>query len=110
VRALVTRGAGFIGSHLVYRLVRDGDPAIVIDNESNRSCRTVPANDDFLDRDVTRLGTLERAFSRPIDVVLHLAGHVPLIRSFTDPLLDMRTNIEGTVNVIQMCVKHRSAV
>jgi UDP-glucose 4-epimerase len=39
--------------------------------------------------------------------VCHIAGQVSLIRSFTDPVVDLRTNVEGTVNVLQLCVKYR---
>src|SRR5262249_16653120 len=46
-------------------------------------------------------------FSFGLDAVCHIAGQVSLIRSFTDPLIDLRTNTEGTINVLQLCVRHR---
>jgi UDP-glucose 4-epimerase len=40
-------------------------------------------------------------------VVFHIAGQVSLIRSFTDPVIDLRTNVQGTVQVLRLCVKYR---
>src|SRR5262249_26704011 len=46
------------------------------------------------------------AFSFGLDAVCHIAGQVSLIRSFTHPGTDLRTNVEGTLNVLQACLQH----
>src|SRR5258707_2264023 len=46
-------------------------------------------------------------FASGLDSVFHVAGQDSLIRSFTDPQVDLRTNIGGTVNVLQLCLKYR---
>jgi UDP-glucose 4-epimerase len=107
MRILVTGGAGFIGSHMADRLVADGHEVTVIDNLATGLRENVPETARFIKGDVTRLEDLEAAFAGGIDAVFQIAGQVSLIRSFTDPVVDLRTNVQGTVNVLQMCIKHR---
>jgi UDP-glucose 4-epimerase len=104
---LVTGGAGFIGSHLSDRLVAEGHKVIVIDNESTGRRENVPEEAKYIKGDVARLDDLEAAFAFGLDAVCHIAGQVSLIQSFTNPLNDLRTNVQGTVNVLQLCLKHR---
>src|SRR5262249_42552987 len=61
----------------------------------------------YLRGDVARPEDLEPAFSGGLDAVLHVAGQVSLIRSFTDPGIDLRTNVQGTLNVLQACLRYR---
>jgi UDP-glucose 4-epimerase len=107
VRVLVTGGAGFIGSHLVVRLLADGHYTKVIDNESTGRLSNVPPAADYIRGDVTQLRDLEPAFADGLDAVFHIVGQVSLIRSYTDPLLDLRTNVGGTLNVLELCLKYR---
>jgi UDP-glucose 4-epimerase len=107
MRVLVTGGAGFIGSHLAERLVGIGHDVIVIDSEATGRPDHVPEGADYRLGDVTRVADLEDAFGAGLDAVAHIAGQVSLIRSFTDPLVDLRTNVEGTVNVLGCCLQHR---
>src|SRR5215813_3319898 len=107
MRILVTGGAGFIGSHLAYRLVDIGHYVTVIDNESTGRRSNVPPAARYLKGDVTCLDDLEAVFAEGLDVVLHAVGQVSLIRSYADPAFDLRTNVLGTINVLQLCLKHR---
>jgi UDP-glucose 4-epimerase len=107
MRVLVTGGAGFIGSHLAERLVGIGHHVVVIDSEATGRRKDVPEGADYRPGDVTRVADLEDAFGVGLDAVAHIAGQVSLIRSFTDPLVDLRTNLEGTVNVLGCCLRHR---
>jgi UDP-glucose 4-epimerase len=107
MRVLITGGAGFIGSHLADRLLDEGHAVVVFDNESTGLRTNVPAPARYYKGDVGCLADLEPAFADGLDAVFHIAGHVSLIRSFSDPLRDLRTNVEGTVNVLQLCVRHR---
>jgi UDP-glucose 4-epimerase len=104
---LVTGGAGFIGSHLAQRLVNEGHQVVVLDNEATGRREHVPAPARYIHGDVSRLGELELAFTSGLDAVCHVAGQVSLIRSFTDPATDLRTNVLGTLNVLQLCLKYR---
>ncbi len=103
----MTGGAGFIGSHLADRLLRDGHDVVVIDNESTGRRANVPLGVRYLKGDVRDIGELERAFTGGLDAVCHIAGQVSLALSFHDPVVDLRTNTEATVKVLQLCVKHR---
>lgn len=107
MRILVTGGAGFIGSHMSHRLVNDGHDVVVLDNESTGLRSNVPAQATYVKGDVGRLEDLEAAFDGGLDAVFHIAGQVSLIRSFTDPVVDLQTNVGGTLNALQLCVRHR---
>ncbi len=104
---LTTGGAGFIGSHMAKRLVTDGHRVVVVDNEATGRAENVPPGAHYVRGDVTDRACLEDIFASGLDAVFHVAGQVSLIRSFTDPEVDLRTNIGGTVNVLQLCLKYR---
>jgi UDP-glucose 4-epimerase len=106
MRILVTGGAGFIGSHMADRLVRNGHEVMVIDNESTGRASNVPAGADYAWTDVTQLDRLEHTCKKGFDAVFHIAGQVSLIRSYSDPVLDLRTNVQGTINMLQLCLRH----
>jgi UDP-glucose 4-epimerase len=107
MRILVTGGAGFIGSHLSRRLLAEGHAVSVVDNESNGRRENVPPGARYACADVTRLAEVEPTFSRGLDAVCHVAGQVSVIRSFSDPIADLRTNVEGTLNILQLCLRYK---
>jgi UDP-glucose 4-epimerase len=107
MNVLVTGGAGFIGSHLSERLLRDGHRVAVLDNEATGLRRNVPPGARYLKGDVGRLEEVEPAFAAGLNAVCHVAGQVSLVRSYTDPAIDLRTNVQGTLNVLQLCLKYR---
>ena len=104
---LVTGGAGFIGSHMTDRLVESGYRVVVIDNESTGFRENVNPEAVYIRGDVTNLADLQQAFSHGIDVVFHIAGQASTIRSFDDPDDDLKVNVNGTINVLKMCLEHR---
>jgi UDP-glucose 4-epimerase len=79
---------------------------VVIDNESTGLRENVPAAAHYIKGNVSNRDDLEQAFAVGLDAVCHIAGQVSLIRSFTDPTIDLRTNVEGTLNVLQLCLKY----
>ena len=103
MRALVTGGAGFIGSHLGEALLAEGHEVTVIDDLSRGRRSQVPAAAQFVEADLNDdLGAI-LAESRP-EVVFHEAAQIDVRRSLADPLLDTRVNVLGTVNLLQACV------
>ncbi len=100
VKALVTGGAGFIGSNLVHALVERGDDVRVLDNFSTGS----RGNLQGLDVDVVEgeLRSYERvhAATRGVEVVYHLGALGSVPRSVQDPLTSNAVNVEGTLNVL----------
>jgi UDP-glucose 4-epimerase len=88
-------------------LLANGHVVSVVDNESTGWRENVPAGAWYARADVTRPAEIEPAFARGLDAVCHIAGQVSIIRSFSDPIVDLRTNVEGTLNVLQLCLKHK---
>jgi UDP-glucose 4-epimerase len=88
-------------------LLADGHAVAVVDNESTGKRSNLPPKASFTLGDVTRPGEIEPVFARGVDAVCHIAGQVSIMRSFTDPMVDLRTNVEGTLNVLQLCLKHK---
>ena len=107
MRLLVTGGAGFIGAHLCRRLHAEGHAVYVIDNESTGRRDNLPSGIRFIRGDVRQPAEIESAFAGGVDAVCHIAGQVSIIRSYSDPILDLRTNVEGTLNVLQLCLKYK---
>ncbi len=102
---LVTGGAGFLGSHLVERLLADGDRLVVLDNLSTGTREHVPADVELVEADIADEDAVARVFEGGrFDVVFHVAGQASIAQSFARPHRDLRTNVEGTINVIEACV------
>src|SRR5215207_3366274 len=108
MRILVTGGAGFIGTHLCRRLLADGHAVSVIDNESTGKRSGLPVGVAYTKGDVSRISEFEPAFADGLDAVCHIAGQVSIIRSFSDPTIDLRTNVEGTLNALLLFMEHKT--
>lgn len=105
-RVIVTGGAGFIGSSLVRALVQRGDSVVVVDNlVTTWSLRLIEDMADqvtFVHADIRLAEDLERIGPGPFDRVYHLAASFANELSMEYPTIDMRSNIEGTLNVLTM--------
>jgi UDP-glucose 4-epimerase len=106
MRALVTGGAGFIGGHLVRRLVARGHTVVVLDNLSTGHRANVPSGASLLEADVADPRTLERLTDPRFDVVCHLAAQSSGPRSADVPYLDFQTNAVSTVLLTEWCLAH----
>ena len=106
MRVIVTGGAGFIGSNLVRALVAHGHRVVVIDNLAStwslRLLEDVADRIEFVHGDVRLAEDLERIAPGPFERVYHLAASFANELSMEYPTIDMRTNIEGTLNVLTM--------
>jgi UDP-glucose 4-epimerase len=100
VRAVVTGGAGFIGSHVVDALVGEGHEVTVIDDLSRGRRDQVHARAGFLHMDVNEDLSAVMGEIHP-EVVFHLAAQMDVRRSVSDPLFDTRANVLGTVNLLE---------
>lgn len=110
MRALVTGGAGFIGSNLVDRLLHEGYEVGVLDNlttgklanleEAQRNSKFV-----FLQSDITDESSSETIAQFRPDVVFHLAAQADVRVSVANPVFDAEVNVIGTLRVIEGAVK-----
>jgi UDP-glucose 4-epimerase len=107
VRALVTGGAGFIGSHLVTALVAEGTHVVVLDDLSTGDSRNVAPEADLVEGDVTDASKVASAV-RGCDVVFHLAARGSVQRSVEQPLATDKSNVSGTLTVL--CAAHDARV
>ncbi|MDQ3069270.1 MAG: SDR family oxidoreductase [Acidobacteriota bacterium] len=100
-RALVTGGAGFIGSHLAAALLARGDAVRIADNLSTgyRHNLEAAAGAEFLEGDLADPAFAERAV-QGIDVVFHQAALPSVPRSVKDPKVSHRANIEASLNLL----------
>ena len=106
---LVTGGAGFIGSHLVRRLVADGGRVRVIDNLATgkrERLRDLEGAIEFIEGDLADPSTCEHALSG-IDCVLHQAAVPSVQRSVKNPIETNKANITSTLNLLEGCRNHR---
>jgi UDP-glucose 4-epimerase len=95
VRAVVTGGAGFVGSHVAEALLARGDEVTVIDDLSTGKRENVPAGATLVEHDV------RQPFEVDADVVFHLAAQADVRVSVADPGLDAEVNVLGTVRVLE---------
>jgi UDP-glucose 4-epimerase len=106
VIVLVTGGAGFVGSHVVDRLVADGHRVHVVDNLSTGRPEFVHAKAVGHTCDIrsARLDEIVAA-ARP-EAVVHVAAQAAVARSTTDPLTDASVNVLGTIALLAACRRH----
>ena len=111
MRAIVTGGAGFIGSHLVDALVARGDEVTVLDNLRTGRREHVAEGAHFIKGNVRGPETLEAIFdeARP-DLCFHLAAQADVRVSIENPLFDCGENVYGTLQVLEEARSHDARV
>lgn len=107
MRAIVTGGAGFIGSHLCRRLVKEGWSVLAVDNLSSGHVRNVPSGAQFKWLDLTDEDSGLELPKDGADVVFHLASHVGQELSFERPLFDLKANAFSTLLLLKWCLEHK---
>jgi len=107
MNVLVTGGAGFIGSHVVEGLIKEGFSPIVVDNLSTGKTENLNPKALFYQQDIEDEEMMERIFMlhKPV-YVFHLAAQSSVSISVRNPVEDARTNILGTLVLLQKSVKY----
>jgi UDP-glucose 4-epimerase len=107
MRALVTGGAGFIGSNLVDALLEEGAEVDVVDTlvtgrRSNLEAGALDRGARLHEVDITDKPALDRLVADVApDVIFHLAAQIDVRRSIEDPAFDAAVNVVGTINVLE---------
>jgi UDP-glucose 4-epimerase len=100
-RAVITGGAGFIGSHVADRFLDEGYDVEIIDDLSNGKRANVPENATLHAMSVTSPEAAAVVRDGKFAVLVHLAAQMDVRRSVADPLFDATTNILGIVNLLE---------
>lgn len=108
MKALVTGGAGFIGSHLCKRLVKEGHQVVAIDNLSNGSLENLKGLEEnpqftFYEFDVNNTIKLRAVFDKhPFDMVFHLAANADVNKGEESAIIDIENTLQTTLSVLEM--------
>ncbi len=107
MKYLVTGGAGFIGSHLVERLLKFNNKVIVLDNCSTGRKANIDSFKGlkFIKSDISKRGSWEKYF-KGIDCVFHIAALADIVPSINNPVKYYQSNVNGTLNVLEACKKY----
>ena len=109
--AIVTGGAGFIGSHVVDALLAEEWRVVVVDDLSAGEVRRVAAEATLEVVDITDRGALDAVIdaARPA-AIFHLAAQASVTRSVADPERDCEINVRGTLNVLDAATRHGAPI
>eukprot|EP01093_Parvamoeba_rugata_P000188 TRINITY_DN1017_c0_g2_i2.p3 TRINITY_DN1017_c0_g2~~TRINITY_DN1017_c0_g2_i2.p3 ORF type:complete len:333 (+),score=18.29 TRINITY_DN1017_c0_g2_i2:3433-4431(+) len=107
MRVLVTGGAGYIGSHVVWMLLENGHEPVVIDNLSSGFRHLIPQDVEFIQSDLENKEELSDLLSeiRP-EAVMHFAGSIIVPESIENPIKYYENNTVNTLNLISACLKN----
>lgn len=103
-KVLVTGGAGFIGSHIVQKLLELDKEVVVFDSLHTGLKKRIPSAVTFIKGDIRESKQLPKAF-KGVDLVIHAAANANGSLSITDPKYDFGVNAIGTLNVLDAAVK-----
>ena len=112
MRYLITGGAGFIGSHLVEKLIDRSDQVVVFDNLSTGSAMNLSGIKEkitFQEGNILDKAAVDKLVSES-DYVVHLAAALGVLNIVNKPLESLRTNLQGSEVVLEACDKYRKPV
>ena len=109
MKALVTGGAGFIGSHVVDGYLAEGLQVAVVDDLSRGSRQNLPSAVSFHQADIRDHAALEGVFQKEKpDVINHHAAQMDVRRSVEDPIFDAECNILASIHLLGLAVKYKA--
>ena len=109
MKILVTGGAGFIGSHLVEKLISQNHKIVIIDNLSIGKFKNIEKYKKkikFIKKDIKNFNSIKSHFKN-IDVVFHLAALADIVPSIENPQKYFDANVIGTQNVMMACINNK---
>ena len=105
MKILITGGAGFIGSQIADAFISAGHNVCIVDNLSTGVKDNINTKAKFYEKDITDKEIIRIFEKEKFDVVCHQAAQIDVRKSVADPVFDANTNILGTLNLLQACVK-----
>lgn len=105
MKILVTGGAGFIASNIADALVDKGHQVYILDNLSTGFEKNINPKAKFIKSDISSPSILKLFEEEKFDLVNHHAAQIDVRKSVSDPVFDANTNILGTINLLQACIK-----
>ena len=105
MKILTSGGAGFIGSHFVDKLIEQGHQVVIIDNLSTGKRENINPKAKFYQLDIFDSKLSEIFEEEKFEAVFHLAAQIDVRKSVADPIEDARTNILGSLNLLENCKK-----
>lgn len=112
MKYLVTGGAGFIGSHLAESLIKNNNEVVILDNLStgkNENIKFLTGNSLFVKGDILNQRLLDDLISQ-VDYVVHLAAALGVLNILEMPLQSLKTNVQGTANILMYADKYQKPV
>jgi UDP-glucose 4-epimerase len=105
MKILVTGGAGFIASQIADAFINEGHEVHILDNLSTGFEKNINPKAKFIKSDISSTSINELFLKEKYDVVNHHAAQIDVRKSVADPVFDANTNILGTINLLQACIK-----
>jgi UDP-glucose 4-epimerase len=106
MKCLVTGGAGFIGSHVVDKLISLGHDVVILDNLFTGREENINPKAKLVKKSIN--SDLDELFEKEkFDMVFHLAAQANLRKSFENPAMDAKINVGGSLNIIDCCVRFK---
>lgn len=117
-KILVTGGTGYLGTHMLVELVKQGYEPLCVDNLHNSNPSVLLAVKEicgkeipFIKADAGDVAAMRALFAEHrIDAVIHFAGHKAVGESVAHPLMYYRNNYDSALTILEMCLKHGSAL
>ncbi len=103
MKYLITGGAGFIGSHLVDKLISQNHKVVIIDNLLTGKKENINPSAKFYKYDILDSRIKEVFEKEKPQVVFHFAAHIEARQSAEDPIFDAKTNVLGSLNILENC-------
>ena len=100
---IITGGNGFLGHNLSKKFLDKNHEVIIIDNKKNNSSAA-----KFIRCDITDERSLNKIIIKKKNIILHCAGQPSAAKSFEDPILDLKVNILGTLNILNWAKKNNT--
>lgn len=110
MKAIVTGGAGFIGSHMVDLLIKEDFEVIVIDNLINGREENINKSSKvkFIKADISDYSIKFDEYFEDVDYVFHFAAMADIVPSINNPLLYHKANVDGTINILEASKKSKN--